>query len=290
MKTIFQKPLILDGAIGTELINKGIKTPLPLWSAIANKQNYDEVVKIHKSYIENGCNIITTNTFRTTERTYKKAGYKNPFLDSNNSSDLAIKAANEARENHNILIAYSIAPLEDCYEPDSFPGRLVAFKEYDYIIKNLNNKPIDIILFETMGNIKEIETLLIAASISKHKKWLSIVLKSENELLDGSSINKAITMARTHSIDTFLINCTTIDIVQGAIKHVKNNWHKDWGVYPNVGKRMPEKDGFIKYKHKNTKISNFLKMIVKDGAKVIGVYCGSTPDTILNIVKTLETN
>ena len=290
MKTIFQKPLILDGAIGTELINKGIKTPLPLWSAIANKQNYDEVVKIHKSYIENGCNIITTNTFRTTERTYKKAGYKNPFLDSNNSSDLAIKAANEARENHNILITYSIATLEDCYKPDDFPGKLIALNEYNHIIKNLNNKPIDIILFETMGNIKEIETLLIAASISKYKKWLSIVLKSENELLDGSSINKAITMARTHSIDTFLINCTTIDIVQGAIKHVKNNWHKDWGVYPNVGKSMPEKDGFIKHKHKNTKVSNFLKMIVKDGAKVIGACCGSTPDTILNIVKTLETN
>ena len=161
MKTIFKKPLILDGAIGTELINKGVKTPLPLWSAIANEQNYDEVVKIHKSYIENGCNIITTNTFRTTERTYKKAGYKNPFLDSNNSSDLAIKAANEARKNHDILIAYSIAPLEDCYEPDNFPGQSVAFKEYDYMIKNLNNKAIDIILFETMGNIKEIELSLI---------------------------------------------------------------------------------------------------------------------------------
>ena len=290
MKTNFQKPLILDGAMGTELINKGIKTPLPLWSAIANEQNYDKVVEIHKSYIENGCNIITTNTFRTTERIYKKAGYKNPLLDSNNSSDLAIKAANEARKNHDILIAYSIAPLEDCYEPDNFPGQLTAFKEYDYMIKKLNSKAIDIILFETMGNIKEIETLLIASSISKHKKWLSIVLKSENELLDGSSIKKAIALAKTYLIDTFLINCTTVDVLQGAIKHVKNNWHKDWGVYPNVGKSMPEKDGFIKHKHNNKEISNFLKMVYEDGAKVIGVCCGSTPSTISNIVKTLESN
>ena len=79
MKTIFQKPLILDGAMGTELTKKGIKTPLPLWSAIANEENYNEVVDIHKCYIDNGCNIITTNTFRTTERAYKKAGYKNSF-------------------------------------------------------------------------------------------------------------------------------------------------------------------------------------------------------------------
>jgi homocysteine S-methyltransferase len=290
MKTIFQKPLILDGAMGTELTKKGIKTPLPLWSAIANEENYNEVVDIHKCYIDNGCNIITTNTFRTTERTYKKAGYKNSFLASNNSSDLAIKAANEARKNHDTLIAYSIAPLEDCYEPDNFPGQLVAFEEYHYMIKKLNNKSIDIILFETMGNIKEIETLLSASNISVHKKWLSIVLKSENELLDGSSINKAISLAKTHSIDTFLINCTTVDILQGALKYVKSNWNKDWGVYPNVGKNMPEKDGFIKHKHNNKEISNFLKMVYEDGARVIGACCGSTPDTISNIVKTLERN
>ena len=62
MKTIFQKPLILDGAMGTELTKKGIKTPLPLWSAIANEQNYDEVVKIHKCYIDNGCICMRHHT------------------------------------------------------------------------------------------------------------------------------------------------------------------------------------------------------------------------------------
>ena len=41
---------------------------------------------------------------------------------------------------------------------------------------------------------------------------------------------------------------------------------------------------------KNKEISNFLKMVYEDGAKVIGVCCGSTPDTISNIVKTLEHN
>ena len=46
----------------------------------------------------------------------------------------------------------------------------------------------------------------------------------------------------------------------------------------------------LKHKHKNIKISHFLKMVVKDGAKVIGACCGSTPDTISNIVKTLESN
>ena len=288
MNKIIQKLLFLDGAMGTELTSRGVATSLPLWSALANEKNYNEVVDIHKCYIKNGCNIITTNTFRTTERTFKKAGYKNPLLASSNSSALAIKAANEARKNHDVLIAFSIAPLEDCYEPEYFPGKSVALNEYKYIIKNLNNKSIDILLFETMGNINEIEAALIASKVSVHKKWLSIVLKTENELLDGTDIKKAISLAKSYSVDTFLINCTTVDLLKGAIKHLKSNWDKDWGVYPNIGKMMPSKDGFIKKKYKNKEVSNFLNMIVKDGANVIGVCCGSTPSTILNIVKTLE--
>ena len=106
-------------------------------------------------------------------------------------------------------------------------------------------------LLEKYPNDITLMKILSASNISIHKKWLSIVLKSENELLDGSSINKAISLAKTHSIDTFLINCTTVDILQGALKYVKSNWNKDWGVYPNVGKNMPEKDGFIKHKHNN---------------------------------------
>ena len=70
-----KKPLIMDGAMGTELMRRGIELPLPLWSSMANIEEYDHVATIHKEYIESGCNVITTNTFRTTPRTFMKAGY-----------------------------------------------------------------------------------------------------------------------------------------------------------------------------------------------------------------------
>ena len=70
-----RKPLLIDGAMGTELNIRGVSTPLPLWSADANLQNSKIVLDIHKDYIKSGSRVITTNTFRTTPWTYKKAGY-----------------------------------------------------------------------------------------------------------------------------------------------------------------------------------------------------------------------
>ena len=74
-------PIIMDGAMGTELQNRGVQVPLPLWSANANIDYPQIVMDIHKDYINAGSDIITTNTFRSTEWTYKKAGYgKNKSL------------------------------------------------------------------------------------------------------------------------------------------------------------------------------------------------------------------
>ena len=67
-------PLILDGAMGTELQRRGVDIGLPLWSANALVAAPDIVLQIHRDYIAAGADIITTNTFRTTPRAFRNAG------------------------------------------------------------------------------------------------------------------------------------------------------------------------------------------------------------------------
>ena len=64
---------ILDGAMGTELIKRGLTLPKHIWSADANIHHPKLVQLIHKEYIDAGADYITTNTFRTTPRAYAKA-------------------------------------------------------------------------------------------------------------------------------------------------------------------------------------------------------------------------
>ena len=290
MDSEIQMPLILDGAMGTALMMRGIKAPLPLWSAIANYENFNEVVSIHEEYIKNGSNVITTNSFRSTPRTFKKAGYSktDAITKSERSLMLSIEAANIARKGRSVLVAGSIAPLEDCYEPNDFPGKNIAKDEYSHLINIFNNQDVDLLLFETMGNFDEIKTILEIDINPNKKKWLSIVLKNENQILDGTDIKQVFRLAYKNSVDTILINCSTIQNTLRAIPKIKRYWPANWGVYPNLGEEMPTKDGYIDHKINDLEIAEQLMLAVKEETNVIGACCGSTPNTIKLIVKNLK--
>ncbi|HEU4334332.1 MAG TPA: homocysteine S-methyltransferase family protein, partial [Candidatus Eisenbacteria bacterium] len=66
--------ILLDGAMGTELDRRGVATPLPLWSAAALIEAPEVVRAIHEDSIRAGADVVTTNTFRTTARTMRRAG------------------------------------------------------------------------------------------------------------------------------------------------------------------------------------------------------------------------
>jgi len=52
---LITKPiLIINGAMGTELMDKGVELPLPLWSAEANINAPEIVQGIHQNYIDAG--------------------------------------------------------------------------------------------------------------------------------------------------------------------------------------------------------------------------------------------
>ena len=69
---------ILDGALGSELIRRGLTLPKHNWSADANITRPKIVQKIHQEYVDAGTDYITANTFRTTPRAYKKIGASKP--------------------------------------------------------------------------------------------------------------------------------------------------------------------------------------------------------------------
>ena len=65
---------IMDGAMGSELIRKGLILPEHIWSAEANIKSPGMVKKINAEYLYAGSDYITANTFRTTPRAYLKTG------------------------------------------------------------------------------------------------------------------------------------------------------------------------------------------------------------------------
>ena len=272
---------ILDGAMGTQLLDYEIELPLPIWSGDINLTHPEYIEKIHKSYLDAGADILTTNTFRTTPRAYCNNGFSvnNAISRSHKSLDMAVKLARQAA-NRNTVIAGSIAPLEECYEPSLFPGQDIAIKEYRELARWLLEAGVDMILFETMGCWLEIKSAILSTYDLKIPRWISLVLSDENKLLDGTDLSKVLFDLLDFGVEMVLLNCNPCNTTNDAIKILTKNWTKSWGVYPNVGLSMPSKEGIIESKWS---VNQFVKQVdryIDDGVSVIGACCGSNPSYI----------
>ncbi|MBQ3422002.1 MAG: homocysteine S-methyltransferase family protein [Romboutsia sp.] len=65
--------LLLDGAMGTMLQQNGLN--IGENTEVFGFENPDKVMQIHKSYLDAGANVITTNTFGANEIRLEKTKY-----------------------------------------------------------------------------------------------------------------------------------------------------------------------------------------------------------------------
>lgn len=269
-------PLILDGAMGTELIRCGLNLPLPLWSADINITHPLFVQKIHDQYIAAGSDIITTNTFRTTPYTYRKAGYTELRAKERARESLfrAVELANNAAMDK-VRISGSISTVDDCYMPQKFPGKTVVEDTYGIVLEWFSQSNIDLVLFETMGNLKEIEIAMKLSTDLNTDRWLSLILKDKFHLLDGTKLEFIFDILIDQNISVLLYNCNKIDTTLDVLNHSKNKMFGSWGAYPNLGVTDFENEYFETLD--NTKFELGIKAILNFSPNVIGVCCGSTP-------------
>jgi homocysteine S-methyltransferase len=258
-----------------------LELPLPIWSADINLTHPNYIEKIHKSYLDAGADILTTNTFRTTPRAYSKNGFSkdNAILRSHKSLDRAVELARKVA-NRNTIIAGSIAPLEDCYEPNLYPGDECANEEFRELARWLQEAGVNMILFETMGCWFEIKSAILSTNDLKIPRWISLVLKDGNELLDGTDLTKVLYNLLDFEIEMILLNCNPYNTTNEAIELFLENWTKSWGVYPNVGLSMPSKEGIIESKLSVDVFMKHVNSYIDAGASVIGACCGSNPSYI----------
>ena len=275
---------ILDGAIGSELIRRGLTLPEYIWSADAN-MNYPELVlQIHEEYIDAGADYITTNTFRTTPRAYLKTGInsKKASQMAKNSLVRAVELAKNSALPTTKIIG-SMAPLEDCYRPDLFPGRDVAISEFSLLGKWMAEAGVDILLLETMNSIAEMEAGLIALQNYNHQIWVSFVLKNDKSLLSGDSLIDALNMVKNYRVDTILLNCNPLTRTLDATQNLLDCWPNKWGVYPNLGVGGPSPDGHILHYEEMDCFLSTMEKIMELGPFVLGACCGSSPKHIIGL-------
>ena len=274
------KPILLDGATGTELARRGVSLPPGLWSADSLRSDPEIVKQIHADYIEAGAEWITTNTFRTHRRSLAKAGLgeEAPEL-TRQAVALAREAVGKALAP--VWVAGSLAPLEDCYRPEDVPEDSALEKEHAEMAQHLADAGVDLILVETQNTIREAVHATKAAVTTGVPTAVSFVCGNDAKLLSGESLTDAVYAVLRYDPIAILVNCLPARAVPDALKELKHAaGDRPVGVYANTGEYHPQTGWTGTPMEQPQNYAKAAAVWRGMGAKILGGCCGTTPEHI----------
>lgn len=271
--------VLLDGAMGTEILNRGFSTALPLWSAEVLFDNPEVVQAIHEDYIRAGAEIIVTNTFSTTTRVLAKQGLG---ARSGEITLLAGRLARQARDaagsGNEIYIAGSVSPLEDCYRPELTPAQDALDTEHLELAANLKDSGADFILIETMITIRETMAAIRAAQATGLPFAVSFCCNDRSQLLGGQDISEAIETVQASEPLFVGVNCVSPKIATQTVRQLRRITRLPLCVYAQGDGEPDDSQGWkVAPSALREAYTETARTWLRDGAQVIGSCCGSTP-------------
>lgn len=277
---MINKIKLLDGSMSFPLEQLGYNLKNKLWTGMALISDPDIIKNIHKDYINAGADYISTSTYQVSYDRLQNMGYQSSEIKKvfQKSVDIVKEAIKESRSKKEIKIVGSFGPFAS-YDPNAseYVGK---YNSTDDEIKNfhLNNiniieeTDLDIILYETIPCLREIEILSKVLSQTNKEIWISITCNENIEFRDGSSFKEACKIiSQIEQITTMGINCFSPLLVEKALKELKKYSNKKTLVYPNSGEKYNPKDKYWSGKNEfnNLMIKNWLSL----SPDIIGGCC-----------------
>ena len=264
--------LFFDGAMGTMLQKNGLKTgELPENMNINNPQ---VLLKIHKEYLDAGCNVITTNTFGANSL---------KFSNVNEIVESAVSLAKKAAEGYDrdTFIALDLGPIGRLLEPCGdlpFEEAYNLFKEQ--VIAG-ENAGADLVLIETMGDLYEIKAAVLAAKENtKLPVLVSMIFDEKGILLTGADIKTAVVTLEGLGVDGIGMNCGLgPDQMLELLKEMQKYSSTPIFIQPNAGLPVSV-NGKTTYNVTPKEFAEKQMLILKNGACALGGCCGTNPEHI----------
>jgi|SRR5690554_3141927 len=275
------RPLILDGAIGSYLQSLKVIANGSLWMSYANIRSPEKVLQLHKDYIKAGADIITTNTFRTNPTALKNFSKINPEKLVKKSVALALKA----RENLPVFIAGSNAPAEDCYQDERTISKKELIYNHHKHINLLMDAGCDFILNETQSHFDEIKIICSYCNKKSIPYVISFFVKDDLHLLSGEYLFDVIKIVPDYEPLAIGFNCIKPETFEKLLSKI--NKDINWGFYLNCGSGNYE-DEIIKCGISPIQYVEQVKSSLKKKPSFVGSCCGSSPSHIKEIKNLID--
>ncbi|XP_058982333.1 uncharacterized protein LOC131804063 [Musca domestica] len=292
----------------------------PLWGSRFDLENPEAVIRTHLDFLENGAQIISSNTYQASVEGYMK------YLNLNRDQSIqlirkSVKLAKEAREryldnlkatsgacNETILVMGAVGPygavLHDGSEYSGNYTDIITKEE----LQNFHRTRIDALLaenvdglaIETMPSQKEAEavTEMLLKDYANVKFWISFQCKDDQHLAHGEKFaNAAKTVwdmvrrqygakAREY-IYGIGVNCVNPKFVSNLFKSLHsllgNEDIPPLMVYSNSGEIYDTSKGEWTGRDNCIPMKMFVREWIRLGASIIGGCCRVYPEDIYQV-------
>ncbi|HHQ4155777.1 homocysteine S-methyltransferase family protein [Clostridium perfringens] len=262
--------IIADGAMGTRIMKLGVnlkETP----SELLNIKKPELIEKIHREYIESGANLIISNTFMCNIINAKRNNYNLEEV-----IEAGISIAKKACGDHG-LVALDIGPLSYYIEENDSSFKEIVYENTERII-NASKDKFDLVIFETLGSLKEGEFAVKKAKTLTDKKVICSFTLAYKKDIPNFIKNMVLTLEPL-GVDALGINCTGYEEILMALDILKENTNLPIMIKANLG--IPKKVGEeLVYDKTLEEFKNLSKRALEKGVNIIGGCCGTTPEYI----------
>lgn len=287
---------VLDGGVATSLQALGITMDKPwLTSAVLRSDDGMRALRqVHNDFRSAGCNVLTANTFRTNQRALERMGV--PRSQHSGFVRRAIECARivAADGGPRMLVAGSIAPVEDCYSPELAPDDDLLRCEHGWLAEEMARNGVDLALVETQGNAREAAIAVAAARSAGLNTWVSFVTCDSGTLLDGTPLDVAANISIEQGAEAVLVNCVPL----ASFPLGGNDALLELGVPVGACPNLEDRSSLGTWQHSEDLLpvsveatafaTRMNELAQASGWSIVGGCCGATPEHIRALVNTLQ--
>lgn len=271
-----QRPVLLDGGMGTLLQDRGLEDGAPgeLW----NLENPDAVRAAHAAYADAGARILTSNTFGGTQPRLQMHGLGDRVVEVNRS---AAQIARSVADERGLLVAGDLGPTGELLAPLGTLTREQAQELFAEQLIGLVEGGIDLVLVETLSDVGEAEAALAAARQIAPDLPVAVTMSFDSNLrtMMGVRPAEAATRLAAAGADAVGANCgrgpeemeiIAAEMVDARVGDVLLVAQSNAGLPQVVGDR-------VEYDATADDLAAHASRLRELGVDLIGGCCGSTP-------------